>query len=110
MQAYLEAEILNNGKREENQYFKLLPYFRKFLDIFICSILQQNLLSTCYEPNIIPYAWEVLVDKEMISALVVYSLGLNTGEKVKVAQCVQLFASPWTIQSMEFLRPGYWSG
>ena len=71
MQGYLEAETLNNGKGEENQYFKLLPYFRKFLDIFICSILQQNLLSTCYEPDIVPYAWAVLVDKAMIPALVV---------------------------------------
>ena len=23
--------------------------------------------------------------------------------------CVRLFAIPWTIQSMEFSRPGYWS-
>ena len=29
---------------------------------------------------------------------------------VKVAQCVQLFATPWTVQSMEFSRPEYWSG
>ena len=24
--------------------------------------------------------------------------------------CVRLFATPWTIQSMEFSRPEYWSG
>ena len=24
--------------------------------------------------------------------------------------CVRLFATPWTIQSMEFYRPEYWSG
>ena len=30
-------------------------------------------------------------------------------QKVKVAQSC-LFATPWTIQSMEFSRPGYWSG
>ena len=24
--------------------------------------------------------------------------------------CVQLFATPWTIQSVEFSRPEYWSG
>ena len=24
--------------------------------------------------------------------------------------CVQLFATPWTVQSMEFSRPEYWSG
>ena len=30
--------------------------------------------------------------------------------KVKVVQSCQLFAIPWTIQSMEFSRPEYWSG
>ena len=29
--------------------------------------------------------------------------------KVKVS-CVQLFVTPWTIQTMEFSRPEYWSG
>ena len=28
---------------------------------------------------------------------------------MKVAQIVQLFAIPWTPQSMEFSRPDYWS-
>ena len=30
--------------------------------------------------------------------------------KLKSLSCVQLFATPWTIQSMEFSRPEYWSG
>ena len=30
--------------------------------------------------------------------------------KVTVTQYVQLFATPWTIQSMEFSRSEYWSG
>ena len=30
--------------------------------------------------------------------------------KVKVAQYVRPFATPWTIQSLEFSRPEYWSG
>ena len=31
--------------------------------------------------------------------------------EVKVAQlCSTLFVTPWTIQSMEFSKPGYWSG
>ena len=30
--------------------------------------------------------------------------------KVKVTQSVQLLVTPWTIQSMEFSRPEYWSG
>ena len=34
----------------------------------------------------------------------------NPKMKVKVTQCVQLFSTPWTIQSMEFSRPEYWNG
>ena len=30
--------------------------------------------------------------------------------KVKVTQSCRLFMTPWTIQSMEFSRPEYWSG
>ena len=30
--------------------------------------------------------------------------------KWKVLSCVRLFATPWTIQSMKFSRPEYWSG
>ena len=35
---------------------------------------------------------------------------LTTPGKVKVAQLCLLFVTPWTIQSMEFSRPEYWSG
>ena len=31
-------------------------------------------------------------------------------DKWKSLSRVQLFATPWTIQSMEFSRPEYWSG
>ena len=30
--------------------------------------------------------------------------------KWKSLSCVRLFATPWTVQSMEFSRPEYWSG
>ena len=30
--------------------------------------------------------------------------------KWKPLRCVQLFVTPWTIQSMKFSRPEYWSG
>ena len=33
--------------------------------------------------------------------------GLRKGKSLS---CVQLFATPWTIQSMEFSKPEYWSG
>ena len=35
----------------------------------------------------------------------------NEGKwKWKSLSCVQFFVTPWTIQSMEFSRPAYWSG
>ena len=30
--------------------------------------------------------------------------------RVRLLSCVQLFVSPWTVQSTEFSRPEYWSG
>ena len=38
------------------------------------------------------------------------SLTLTIKWKWKSLSCVRLFAIPWTIQSMEFCRPQYWSG
>ena len=32
------------------------------------------------------------------------------GGGVQSLSCVRLFVTPWTIQSMEFSRPEYWSG
>ena len=34
----------------------------------------------------------------------------SESEKVKVAQSIQLFVTPWTVEPREFSRPGYWSG
>ena len=34
----------------------------------------------------------------------------NMNFEVKSLSRVRLFATPWTIQSMEFSRPEYWSG
>ena len=31
-------------------------------------------------------------------------------QRRKLLHCVQLFSAPWTIQSVEFSRPEYWSG
>ena len=36
--------------------------------------------------------------------------GILLKAKVKIAQYVRLFATPWIVQSMEFSRPEYWSG
>ena len=47
-----------------------------------------------------------------VACQVPLSMGFSRKEywKVKVAQLCRLFATPWTIQSMEFSRPEYWSG
>ena len=34
----------------------------------------------------------------------------NICESWKSLSCVRFFATPWTLQSMEFSRPEYWSG
>ena len=34
----------------------------------------------------------------------------NLIKETKSLSCVQLFVTPWTIQSMEFSRPEYWNG
>lgn len=60
-QWYMEAEVLDNVEREENQNFKLLAYFRKFLDYFLCSVIQNYLLNTCDETNTVLCACSVLL-------------------------------------------------
>ena len=42
----------------------------------------------------------------------IFMYGVDSGLKVKVkiASPVGLFVTPWTIQSVEFSRPEYWSG
>ena len=41
---------------------------------------------------------------------ILYHVTQHLFVKVKVTQCVRLFATPWTVQSMEFSRPEYQSG
>ena len=42
---------------------------------------------------------------------VVYKLNLHEDEsESELLSCVPLVSTPWTIQSMEFFRPEYWSG
>ena len=61
----------------------------------------------------ITYMWNLKKPNslEIESKMVVTRGGrLGFGMKVKVASCVRLFATPWTIQSTEFSKPEYWSG
>ena len=39
-----------------------------------------------------------------------FSTSQLRSQKSKLLSPVQLFVTPWTIQSMEFSRPEYWSG
>ena len=45
-----------------------------------------------------------------LSSLLHHSFSPFLQGKWKSLSCVQLFATPWTIQSMEFSKPEYWSG
>ena len=45
-----------------------------------------------------------------IKMLAPWKKSYDKPEKWKYLSLVQLFANPWTIQSMEFSRPEYWSG
>ena len=59
---------------------------------------------------------EVMLKALNISGTAISSHFYNPSEtlpyinEVKVTQSVQLFVTPWTIQSMEFSRPEFWSG
>ena len=46
----------------------------------------------------------------MVSSLSQWQVLASSQVKVKVGQFFQLFATPWTIQFMEFSRPEYCSG
>ena len=48
--------------------------------------------------------WLVTGDKNVLTR------GPMRMMQVKVAQWCRLFATPWTIQSLGFSRPEYWSG
>ena len=41
---------------------------------------------------------------------IILSLNISFIPKWKSLSQVRLFATPWTIQSLEFSRPEYWSG
>ena len=56
-----------------------------------------------FEYKMLPYV-------EMLRSARNDGLMLLTFVKVKVAQSCLLFATPWTIQSLEFSRPEYRSG
>ena len=44
------------------------------------------------------------------TSILTIQLNSNTVSVWKSLNCVWLFATPWTKQSMEFSRPEYWSG
>ena len=50
-------------------------------------------------------------DKKAVLKVIVSVLlkGMG-GQKSKLLSPVQLFVTPWAIQSMEFSKPEYWSG
>ena len=64
--------------------------------------------SLYYFPSKLIFYWYTQI--LALSFLPGTSLGHLSEVKWKLLSCVQLFATQWTIQSMEFSRPEYWSG
>jgi len=67
--------------------------------------------------NLFLYVYKIGISYQgclFINHSVYWALGSSTSlkvkVKVKVPQCIRLFATPWTIESMKFSRPEYWSG
>ena len=55
----------------------------------------------------VPNPWQFLKN---LNTELPNDLSALTTRKWKALICVRLFATPWTIQSVEFSRPEYWSG
>ena len=65
--------------------------------------------------NLILYVYKIGISYQgclFINHSVYWALSSSTSliVKVKAPQCIRLFATPWTIESMKFSRPEYWSG
>ena len=64
----------------------------------IFTSMYEDRESTAYLSNTVVMIWQV----RMISSVWKW--------KWKLLSCVRLFETPWTIESMDFSRPEYWSG
>ena len=64
-------------------------------------------MSGCFFKQVLPF-----VENTLHKDLFKYDILNNFKVKVKckLPSCVQLFVTPWTIQSMEFSRAEYWIG
>ena len=80
-----------------NHEIKILALGRKAMTN-IGSILKSRDITLLIKVHLV---------KAMVFPIIMYGC---EKVKVKVVQSCQLFAIPWTIQSMEFSRPEYWSG
>ena len=74
---------------------------------------EQHLIPTWaywYFVEQIPAAAKCMFFESTCSTLTKIDHMLALKVKWKELSCVRLFATPWTIQSLEFSRPEYWSG
>ena len=53
---------------------------------------------------------ELFEKKKIVNSLLLKSTFLYISQEWKLLSHVQLFATPWIIESMEFSMPEYWSG
>ena len=83
----------------------LLPIFNSSCFIFV------GLKKCCINSGYL-FLMSYMIFKYFLSfcGLCFHSVNFLWKWKWKLLSCVWLFATPWTIQSMEFYRPEYWSG
>ena len=81
----------------------------------LCNILNNGAERSCSEMELFHHLWNVFDPRALLLCKLPYIWGspeysLERKWKWKLLSCVRLFATPWTIQSMELSRPEYWSG
>ena len=79
-------------------------------EMWVWSLGQEDLLEKEMATHSGVLAWEILLTEGSRQATVHRLQSMKVKWKWKLLSCVRLFATPWTIQSMEFSRPAYWSG
>ena len=99
----VEAQSLNHWTTRE------VPKCKIFSSFFSSYILFKNWSASCF---ILFYFCQLLYNAVIVSAVQQSESAIRIHEKRKwkLLSHVRLCATPWSIQTMEFSRPEYWSG
>ena len=97
-------------KKLEEQGFRELDIFRFYESQFLHLLIPRETLTSW--ANVWSWFSCLAFLLGILTALLLLCIfnPLHLPWKWKLLSRVRLFATPWTIQSMEFSRPEYWSG